>query len=368
MKKKILLPILSLLNCVCLILMCTTLTGCGEDSTLSEADSQLFQIACNKIKMTSTSGSLDTANYAGLVCEYDEEKYGTKVLATEIRSNGYNTPYAGSGNPLSFTVTFVTKNGAATNTKMAVSTAMSFTLENHSLAQDIANYIYCSTDMSAKKNNNCQGIPYSKQAINAEDFVNLVKSGSFNGHSFDGHKIPDFTIYNVGTAVNHEKNGLKDLTIIKVVSNDSYHQEATTVSATQKQMCQVALSKLVSTFTATHPSTGDEITAYRNAAAVYMRDKMQGAAIAEDSNPVFAGHLVDDFFNGEPDYKVLGNVTQAGCQASISLTLKNTYQYTATITFNAQYTKDGNTETWNLVDGAQVIDLNDTTPFIPGLS
>ena len=108
MKKKILLPILSLLNCVCLILMCTTLTGCGEDSTLSEADSQLFQIACNKIKMTSTSGSLDTANYAGLVCEYDEEKYGTKVLATEIRSNGYNTPYAGSGNPLSFTVTFVT--------------------------------------------------------------------------------------------------------------------------------------------------------------------------------------------------------------------------------------------------------------------
>ena len=97
----------------------------------------------------------------------------------------------------------------------------------------------------------------------------------------------------------------------------------------------------------------------------YMLSKMQGAAIAADSNPVFKGSLVDDYFNGEPDYTVNGEVTQAGCQANISLTLKNTYQYSATITFQAQYTKDGNTETWNLVDGTTTVNLNDLNIFDP---
>lgn len=363
MKKKFLLPILSLLNCVCLILMCTTLTGCGDDSTLTEADSQLFQIACRKIKMSSGSGSLDTANYAGLVCEYDEEKYGTKVLATEIRSNGFNTPYS-DGNNLSFTVTFVTKSTTATNTKMSVSAAMTFGLENPTLEQNIANYIYCTTNSMAKKENGCQGIQYSKQAINAEDFVNLVRTGGFNGHTFGGHKLPEFTIYNVGTAVNHEKNGLKNLNILKVVSNDSYHQEATTVSATQKQLCQTALSKLITPISGSD-GMGAETTGYRASAVTYMLSKMQGAAIASDSNPVFAGSLVESYFSGEPNYTVTGNVTQAGCQASISLTLKNTYQYSATITFFAQYSKEGNTEYWNLIDGSTNVDLTDINIFNP---
>ena len=372
MKKKILLPLLSLLNCVCLILMCTTLTGCGEDSTLSEADSQLFQIACRKLKMTYNGSSLDH-DFSGLVCEYDEEKYGTKVLATEIRAKGYGETYEG-GNPLSFTVTFVTKSSTATNSKITVSTSMSFDVSNGSLSgQEVANYIFCTTSSKASKVTECQKYKYSKQAMNAEEFVNLMRTGMFNGEQLGSGAVTgageQFTIYNVGTSVENDKNGIRNLTILKVAANDSYHQEATTVSATQKQLCQTALGRLINTTTGTD-ANGQEANGYRAGAVNYLLKKMSGAAIAEDSNPVFAGNLVNDYFNGEPDYNVdENNRKTAGCQANVSLTLKNTYQYSATITFRISFHTEATTQYWTLTDeSGETVDLTDTQIYTPGIT
>ena len=82
MKKKILTSIISLFNCLCLVLLCTSLTGCAEE-TLSEADSQLFQIACEHMAQEALmSNEASTIKYASMVCNYDAENNKTKVVAT----------------------------------------------------------------------------------------------------------------------------------------------------------------------------------------------------------------------------------------------------------------------------------------------
>lgn len=355
MKKKFLVPFISILNCICLVLLCSGLTGCADDS-LSEADSQLFQIACTKIKENAASdNSIDSVQFQNMVCEYDSEKYGTKVLATEIRANGYDTPYP-DGNYLSYTVTFVTKVRGNTNKKITVSAVLSFGLSNETMERKIANYIFCTTDSDSRTTANmkhCSSYQYSKRAISAQEFVTLVSTGELDGHNvgLGGDKIPSFQIYKAKTASNYPGNGLKTLNVLSVLYDGSYHEDATTISSTQKNMCYTAIGELLAQITGVD-ADGNEITNYRAKAVHYLTSKMQGPQIAADSNAVFRGELVDDYFENNTIYDFDGdtNTAMVGCQATFYLTLKNAYQYNATYTFTASHSSEGSEETWVITD------------------
>ena len=358
MKKKFLFPILNLINCICMVLLCTTLTGCSEE--LSEFDSQLFQITCKALKeKAGVDNTTDTIKYAGMVCEYDEEKYETKVLATEIRSNGYNTPYS-DGNLLSYTVTFKTPlSETSLDDKVTVSAVMTFNLSSATATQKIANYIFCTVDSQSRSDKyktfcNNDGYQYSKRAINAEELVTLVRTGELNGHSIKlsaSEKNASFQIYESTTSANYKNNGLKDLNVLSAVYDGSFHQAATTISSKQLEICQVALGLLINKTEGVN-AAGDVVMGYRANAVNYILSKMNGAYIEAGSNPALSGSLVSSYFNENTDYSFDENTstTTAGCQASINLTKNNTYQYNATYTFRASKSIEGTEEIWTIID------------------
>ena len=84
MKKKFLLPILSLLNCVCLILMCTTLTGCGKDDltiTLEAGDVTTAHPG-DTIQLTSEVSDTEVGLPVYEIVEEDDElDYVSKIFA-----------------------------------------------------------------------------------------------------------------------------------------------------------------------------------------------------------------------------------------------------------------------------------------------
>ena len=358
MKKKIFTIFLSLINCFCLVVICTSLTGCGAES-LSEAESQLFQITCKSMtENANASNSTETIKYASMVCNYDEDKNGTKVLATEIRSNGYNTPYE-DGNYLGYNVTFITTLESDSNTKVTASAFATFNLASASTTKKIANYIFCSVDPRAKTSKyktSCENdnVLYSKKALDVQSFVTLVRQGSVSGHTItlsSSEKIPSFTIYQSTTTSDYRNNGLKNLNIVKQIYDGSTHEAATTISAKQRQVCSVALNRMLTIIDGID-NDGNEISGYRNNAILYILSKMNGALPTKSNNPKFAGSLINSYFeeNTSYDFNEDTGVTSAGCQASIDLTLNNAYQYTATYTFTASKTTEGTSELWTITD------------------